>query len=319
MTTRQQKGRLFVTGASGYIGSVVTEFAIAEGYDVHGLSRNEASDAKLQSLGALPVRGDLTSIDVLRDESAKADIVIHLATAFVLGGGGSYEDAKPIDFAAVDAIAEGLEGADKPLVVTSGSLTVAPDPNGGETTEESPPDPNIPIDRIETEKRALALAGRGIRVTALRLAPYVYGRGGSNIKRSIERSAQTGGVVCVNGGTNHTTVVHVDDAARLFLLAAQKGKAGELFNASSATDVTARQIFDAIATTLGVPVRDISYAEAQAKLGPIFAWWLPAENRASGAKAVKELGWLPHEIGVLDDISKGSYQAVAEPLRKAAA
>lgn len=307
-----------MTGASGYIGSVITELAIAEGYDVHALSRTETSDVKLRSLGAVPVRGDLTSLDVLCSESAEADVVIHLATAYVLGV-GTYEAVMPVDIAAVDAIADGLAGTGKPLVVTSGTLSVAADPTGAETTEASPPGPSPINARVKVEQHALALASRGIRVTGVRLAPYVYGRGGSGVKLFMGMSTQAGSVTCVDGGKNHTTVVHVDDAAGLFLLAAQKSKAGELFNASAATDVTARQIFDAIAAALGVPVQDIAYADALAQLGETFAWFLKAENRASGAKAVNELGWQPNGMNILDEISKGSYQAVAKTLRKVSA
>lgn len=304
-----------MTGASGYVGSVVSELAVAEGYEVRGLSRSETSDAKLHALGVVPVRGDLTSLDVLRQESTEADVVIHLATAYKIGV-GSYEDILPVDIAAVDAIADGLAGSGKPLVVTSGTLSAAADPTGAETTEASPPEPHPINVRIKTEQHSLGLASRGIRVTGIRLAPYVYGRGGSGVSMFMGMSTKVGGVTCVDGGKNRTTVVHVDDAARLFLLAAQKGKAGELFNASASTDVTARQIFDAIAEALGVPVQDISATDALPKLGETFTWFLKQQNRASGAKAVKELGWQPMEMGILDEINKGSYQAVAAALRK---
>lgn len=315
MATQKQKGRLFITGGSGYVGSVATEYAIAEGYDVHGLSRSETSDDKLRSLGAVPVRGDLTSLDVLRRESVEADVVIHLATAYKIGI-GTYEDAMPTDLAAVDAIADGLAGTNKPLVVTSGTLSAAPDPTGAETTESSPPDTHPINTRMKVEQHSLALASKGIRVTGVRLAPYVYGRGGSGVKLFMGMSAKAGCVTCVDGGRNRTTTVHVDDAAQLYMLAAQKGKAGELFNAGAATDVTARQIFDAIAAAIEVPVRDISHADAEAQIGETFAWFLKAVNRASGAKAVKELGWQPEGMGILDEINKGSYLAVAEAVRK---
>lgn len=318
MASQKQQKRLFITGASGYVGSVITELAVADGYDVHALSRSETSDAKVRSLSAVPTRGDLTSLDVLRRESAAADVVIHLATAYAIGA-GTYDAVMPVDMAAVDAIADGLAGTGKPLVVTSGTLSVAADPTGAETTEASPPEPNPINTRIKTEQHSLALASRGIRVTGVRLAPYVYGRGGSGVKLFMGMSARAGSVTCVDGGKNRTTVVHIDDAARLYLLAAQKGKAGELFNASGATNLTARQIFDAIAAALGVPVRDITYADALTQLGETFAWFLKAENRASGAKAVKELGWQPKGMAILDEINKGSYQATAEALRKPSA
>ena len=318
MATQKQQERLFITGASGYIGSVITELANADGYNIHGLSRTETSDAKLRSLGAVPVRGDLTSLEVLGRESAEADIVIHLATAYTISG-PPYDTVWPVDKAALDAIAGSLAGTGKPLVFTSGTLIVASDPTGAETTEASPQEPKPINTRGKAERYALELARQGIRITAVRLAPYVYGRGGSGVKLFMDMAANAGGVTCVDGGKNRTTVVHVDDAAQLYLLAAQKGKAGEVFNASGATDVTARQLFEAMAAALGVPLWDITFADAEARMGETFAYFLTVENRASGAKAAKELGWRPKGTGILEEISKGSYQAVAEALRNGAA
>ena len=313
MTT--QNKRIFMTGASGYVGSVITELAIADGYDVYGLCRSEASEAKLRNLGGVPIHGDLTSIDILRRESATADIIIHLATAYVFGG-PPYEEVMHIDTAAIDAMAEPLMGTDKPLVITSGTLLVAPDPSGAETTEDSPPTLNPLVTRGKADQHAFALISKGVRVISIRLAPFVYGRGGSGVRRFMGMAAQTGGMTCIDGSRNHTTVVHVDDAARLYLLAAEKGKPGDIFNASSSTDVTAREMFEAMASAIGVPIRDITSEEAVARMGPVVAGFLKAENRASGAKARKELGWQPKGMGILDEINKGSYQAVAKEMRK---
>ncbi|WYZ39611.1 hypothetical protein EsH8_III_001525 [Colletotrichum jinshuiense] len=310
--TNQQK-RIFITGGSGYVGSVVVELAVADGYTVHALSRNEASDEKLLALGAVPVRGDLTSLDVLRRESKEADIVLHLATAYVFGG-ETYEFFRPTDTAAVDAIADGLAGTDKPLVVTSGTLSVSADPTGAETTEASPADPKPINTRIKTELHSLGLSGRGIRVTSVRLAPYVYGRGGSGVAQFLGIAAKTGSVTFVDGGKNRTTVVHVDDAARLYLLAAEKGRAGEIYNASAATDVTSHQLSVAMAEAVGVPLNDISADDARAQFGPTVAFFLAAENRASGGKAREDLGWAPQGPGILEEISKGSYREVAKAL-----
>ncbi|KAK6223483.1 nad dependent epimerase [Colletotrichum tabaci] len=317
MTTSGHQKRIFMTGASGYIGSVVTELAIADGYTIHALSRTEASDGKLRDLGAVPIRGDLCSLDTLRRESAQADAVIHLATAYVFGG-EPYETFRPTDTAAVDAIADALAGTDKPLVVTSGTLCVAADPTGAETTEASPAEPNPINTRIETELHSLSHAAKGVRVTSIRLAPYVYGRGGSGVAQFLSIAAKTGGVVCVGGGENRTTVVHIDDAARLYLLAAEKGRAGEIYNASAATDVTSRRLSEAMAAAIGVPLRDISAEDAKAQLGATVAFFLAAENRASGEKARRELGWTPRGPGILEEIgsSKGSYGELAKALRK---
>lgn len=145
--------QLFVTGGSGFLGSVVVEQAIAAGNTVHALSRSETNDEKLRKLSAVPIRGYLTSLDVLRGQSAAADAVIHLSTAYTLGK-GTYEDVLPIDMAAVDAIADGLASSNKPLVVTSGTLCVASDPTGTETTESSPLEPSPLNTRVKTEPAA---------------------------------------------------------------------------------------------------------------------------------------------------------------------
>ncbi|KAF7563966.1 hypothetical protein G7046_g147 [Stylonectria norvegica] len=307
--------RLFITGANGYVGSVITSLAIKEGYTVHGLSRSEAGDEKLRSLGAVPIRGDLTSLDVLRQESAQADAVIHLATAYVFGG-PIYETVLPVDNAAVDAIAESLVGTGKPLVVTSGTLITNPDPTGAETTEASPLNPKPINTRHKAEDHALTYANKGIRVTSVRLAPFVYGRAGSGVKMFMTTGAEHGVLALVNGGKHTTTAVHVDDAAQLYLLAAQKGKAGEIYNASGDANVSGRALLQAIANAVGIPTIDIPYEAAVAQMGETVAMFLSAENKASGAKAVEELGWKPTGNGILDDIENGSYKALAESLKK---
>lgn len=313
MTSRT---RIFMTGASGYIGSVITEFAIAEGYEVYGLSRTEKSDVKLTSLGAVPIWGDLHSLDVLRRESAQAQIVLHLADAYVNNWGMDYNEVLRIDAAAVDAIGDSLQGTLKPLVTTSGTLMAAPDPNGAETTESSPPEENPVVDRIRAEQHALSLSKKGIRVCVIRLAPFVYGRGGSGIRLFMQMFMGNGEATYINDGNFPTSTVHVDDAARLYLLTAQKAKSGEIFNCTSATDVTLGQITKAVAECLHLPVRSLTLNEMIAKAGDFFARFLSLTNRASSAKAVKELGWQPKEMGVLEDIKSGSYLAVAEELQK---
>ncbi|KAF4895770.1 hypotheticall protein [Colletotrichum fructicola] len=277
--------RIFITGASGHIGSEIIRLALADGHSIRALSRTPESDTKLRSLGAVPVRGDLASLAVLRIESAAADAVLHLATAYVFGG-APYESIRHIDFAAVGVIADGLAGTDKPLVATSGTLIVAADPAGAETDEASPIGPNELHTRMLTETYTLSLQDRGIRVMAVRLAPSVHGRGRSGVAQLMDMGAKAGCITVIDGGGNRTTTVHVDDAARLYLLAAEKGKVGE-----------ARE-------------------QVEKEFGPMMAFFLSVENRASGVKARKELGWEPKGMGVLEDIRQGSYQAVAKALRK---
>ena len=277
----------------------------------------------MKELGAVPVRGDLQTLDVLRSESAQADIVIHLADAWVGNLGEDYSVVVRIDNAAVDAMGEGLKGSGKSLLVTSGTGVVA-DANGAETTESSPLWEKPLNDRIACEQHALTLCKKGIRVIAIRLPPFVYGRGASGVELFMQRAAAAGEMVSVDQGTKCTSVVHVDDAARMYLLAIEKAKAGDIFNATSSTEVTHRQLTEAMGAALSLPIRSRTYEEQVAAnggspLAEFLAKFLSVENRASSAKAIKELGWQPKEREVLEDISSGSYQQVARELTKGAA
>lgn len=306
--------RIFVTGATGYIGRVVTELALGEGYNVHGLSRNEQGDARLRALGATPVRGELTNLDVLRQESAQADAVLHLA--FIQDYTGDYEEILRIDAAAVDALAEPLRGTKKALVITSGTALVEPDPAGGETTEESPLSQNPIVERIRSERHALRLREEGVRVSAIRLPPYVYGRGGSGVALFMQMAVKAGESVYIGDGSVHTSGVHVDDAATLYLLAAREAKAGDVFNGSGSTIVTVREIAEAIGAVLKLPVRSISREEAEARWGKFLTDFVQMENRPSNRKAIQQLGWQPKGIDLLTDMRSGSYRQLAETLRQ---
>lgn len=306
--------QIFITGATGYIGGVITEQAFAEGHTVHGLSRSEAGDAKLRALGATPVRGDLTTLDVLRQESAQAEAVLHLA--YLFDWAMDYEETLRIDAAAVDALGEPLRGTDKAFVITSGTAVVAPDPAGGETTEDSTLSETFVLkDRIRSERHALRLSEAGVRVSAIRLAPYVYGRGGSGVAMLMQMAAKAGASIYVADGHLRTSDVHVDDAATLYLLAARKAKAGDVFNGTVSTTVTLREMAEAIGAALQVPVRSVSREEAEAIWGAMTDF-VQHENRASNRKAVEELGWQPEGIDMLTDIRSGSYRVLAEKLQQ---
>lgn len=308
--------RIFVTGATGYVGRVVTERALAEGHSVRGLSRNEEGDARLKALGATPVRGELSSLDVLRRESSEADAVLQLA--YIHDWGMDYNEIMRIDAAAVNALGEPLRGTDKALVVTSGTAVVAPNPAGGETSEDSPLSETFVLkDRIKSERNALRLREDGVRVGAIRLPPYVYGRGGSHfVPMLMQMAAKNGESIYVDDGSLRTSDVHVDDAAELYLLAAKKAKPGDVFNGTGSTSVTLRALAEAIGGALEVPVRSVSREDAQAKWGPFLTAFVQFEDRASNRKAVQQLGWKPKGIDMLTDIRSGSYRELAAKLRK---
>ncbi|KAI0399459.1 putative NAD dependent epimerase/dehydratase [Xylaria palmicola] len=332
MTTERQQ-RIFMTGATGYIGSRVTEFALRDGFVVHGLSRSASGAAKLRALGAVPVSGDLASLDVLRSEAAQADIVMHLADAWIDDFSQPYDDVVRIDGAAVDAMVGGLaarSGSDekkKLFLGTSGIGVVAPDARDGETDEGAPEDPNPMNGRIRCERHVLGkaaaaeAAGGDIRVCVVRLPPFVYGRGGSGVRLFMDVYAKLGFVPRVGDGRVQTTVVHVDDAARAYVLAARRAcaepgeVAGVVYNVSSSTEVTFRDLTDAIAATMGLPVREMEAAEAAETAGPLIAGFFTSRIRGRSDKIRRELGWVPTEIDIVADIRDGSYVQAAKALR----
>ncbi|KAK7757341.1 hypothetical protein SLS62_000353 [Diatrype stigma] len=334
ISSEQQQKRIFITGGSGYIGSVVTRLAVEAGYAVVGLSRSEAGDAKLLALGAeSAVRGDLTSVDVIRRESERAGAgapgsgVLHLADAWAGNWHLPYDRVVTIDGAAVDAMVEGLKqgsgGQQRTLVTTSGSLVAESDPAGGETTEEAPPSKDPANGRIKCEQHALSYDGKGVRVVTLRLAPFVYGRGGSGIGMCLRAAAGAGEAAWVGDGATRVTGVHVDDAARAYVLALSKAEAGAkggAYNITHETHVTARELAGALAQVLGVPAASRTFDEVVASAGPgmlgkVLARFMSTEHRASNAKARRELGWDPREKGLLEEITEGSYVDVARALK----
>lgn len=299
-----------MTGATGYIGGVVTEYAIKEGYEVHGLSRAEAGDEKLISLGATPVRGDLYTLDVLKNESSQADIVMHLAFLLQFD---DYEKVLSTDAAAVDAMCAPLAGTGKPFIATGGTLVIAPDPNHGETFEDSPPTTIVFAARLRSENHAMTWVAKGVRVNSLRLAPFVYGRGGSGfLPMMMQMAVKNGESIYVGDGSLCTTVGHVNDIAQLYLLAAKSSKSGDVFNGTTSTDITFKQMAEAVGDVLKLPVRSVTRTEAVKLWGPLFSMIFSAENRASSRKAMQQLGWKPTAIDFLSDVRTGSYVELAK-------
>ncbi|KAL4893211.1 hypothetical protein BDV59DRAFT_178647 [Aspergillus ambiguus] len=227
-----------------------------------------------------------------------------------------YAEVVRIDTGAVNAIGEGLRGSGKPLVTTSGSLVVAADPRGQETDETSPLCEHPLNERIKCEQHALTLCNKGISVSVIRLPPWVYGRGGSGVRLFMTIFSKMGEVFYVDQGTANTSVVHVDDAAKLYFLAAHKAQTGDVFNGVSSHDLTARQLAAAMAHVTGLPLRSRPFDDVAAEMGDFFANFLSVENRASGQKARKQLGWEPQGPEILADIEQGSYQAVAQGLKE---
>ncbi|KAF4616205.1 hypothetical protein G7Y89_g15201 [Cudoniella acicularis] len=299
----------FITGATGYIGSVCAEKAIAEGHTVHGLSRTEAGDAKLKALGVVPIRGDLSSFDTLTQESAKADVVLHCAFTHDFAG-GKFEESVRIDCEAINALAKGLKGSGKRLIVSSVSGGRLADPNGGEIDETAPADENFPLKaRMASERYAMEKNKEGIRVSLLRIAAFVYGRGGSTFIPWLIAKAHSARVsLYIGDGSQKVTTLYIDDAATLYLAVA-KHATGGIFNGSGSTTTTAKEIAEAVGTLLNVPVRSVTTEEAvkDENLGPILSLVMGTQYRSSNKKAREELGWKPTGIDLPTDVAYGSY------------
>ncbi|KAL4869025.1 hypothetical protein BDV12DRAFT_168484 [Aspergillus spectabilis] len=311
--------KVFITGATGFIGRVVAELAVKQGYVVRGLSRREEGDALLTSLGATPVRGTLTDTSLLTEESKNADIVLHLA--FDHDFSKPYQQLVDLDITAVTALAEGLEGTGKPLVVTNGTAGVQADPNGGETDETTPNAVHSFGSRAVAEEHALSFVEKGVRVISIRLPQYVYGRGNTTgfAAQLIKLAIKSGESVYVGDGEYCFSDVYVDDAAQLYLLAAKDAKAGDVFNGTGHTSTTYKSMADAISELVKVPTKSISKDESVALWGPFLSAFVGIRNRASNRKAVEQLGWKPIGPGLLWEVHTGSYVAVAEKFKKDAA
>lgn len=313
--------RIFITGASGYVGSRVTAHAIAQGYVVHGLARSDASAKKLQNLGAVPVLGNKDNLDVLRRAAAEADIVMHLANPLRDNFGMTAEEIHRIQCVTMAALVDGMQGSNKPLVITSGSIAAAPDPNGGETDETSPPWPLAQAVhmRIKDEEFIIPLGReKEVKVSVIRLAPVVYGRGASGPTWYLRSCAPLREVPYIDEGRTVSSYVHVDDAARMYLLAATKAKDGAIFNCTSETNVTIKDFSEAIADALGKSTRSVGVEEFFSMMPKFFTTLQLKQHRASSDKARRDLGWESREIGVLEDLRTGSYRPLAEELRRKA-
>jgi nucleoside-diphosphate-sugar epimerase len=296
--------RVFVTGATGFIGSAVVKELKATGHEVLGLARNDASADALKAIGVAVHRGDLTDTASLVAGAKACDGVIH--TAFVHDFTKFAENIET-DRRAVEAMAASLEGSNKPLVIASGTLMVARD--GLATETDSPADPNGP--RAASETIVLGAAARGVRGAVVRLPPTVHGAGDKGfIQWLVDAARRHGGPVYIGEGKNHWPAVHRLDAARVFCLAVEKAPAGTALHAVAEEGVELRTIAEAIGAGLGLPARSVTAEEAGAVL-EFLAWPVSLDNRTSSARTREMLGWTPTGPDLLTDIRDAGYLTVA--------
>ena len=306
--------KIFVAGASGYIGKVVVENAVRAGHVVEGLARNQESAAKVSQLGATPVVGDLQSFDVLAAAASRADAILHLA--YIHDFSLDHSIVIDTEVKAVTALAKGARG--KPIIPTSGTAVAAPASDGGETDETAPINEGFVLGkRARAERAVLDLAKQGAHIVSVRLPQYVYGRGGSYFAPMLMREAAKHGVSAwVDGTVKRTSAVDVDDVARFYLAAAQSAPAGSLYICTGENDVTTRQLAEAIGQAVDVLARGLPRAEVETLWGAFLTGFVDYDNRGSSAKAQRELGWRPQaKHGLLADITTGSYSELATQLR----
>lgn len=290
--------RVFVTGASGWVGSAVTAELIAAGHQVVGLARSDASAEAVAAAGAEVRRGDITDLDSLRAGAAGADGIVH--TAFIHDF-NAHDDAAAVDFAAVQLFGDLLEGSDRPLVIASGIL-------GAVSVETDRPDPATSWSpRRFTEQTLLEFADRGIRSSAVRLAPTVHGDGDHGFMAAligIDREKGSSGYI--GDGSNTWPAVHRLDAAHLFCLALETAPAGSALHAVDDEGVPLRDIAEVIGRHLDVPVVSVAPEDAAAHFGWL-GRFLGIDSHASSAITRELLGWKPTHPGLIQDLELGHY------------
>jgi nucleoside-diphosphate-sugar epimerase len=290
--------RVFVTGASGFIGSAVVSELIDAGHEVLGLARSDASAQAVEAAGARVHRGDLENLESLRAGAQAADGVIHLAFNHDFT---QYTGAADTDRRAIDTLGGVLAGSDRPFVVTSGLASFA---LGRTMTEDDAVDPDSPR---ASEQAALAFTPRGVRVAVLRLPPSVHGEGDHGfVPRLIDIANEKGVAGYPGDGSNRWPAVHRFDAARLFRLALESAPAGARLHAIGDEGVQVREIAGAIGRHLELPVTAISPEQAVDHFGWLGAFF-SLDVPASSTLTRELLGWSPTRQGLLDDLEQGHY------------
>jgi nucleoside-diphosphate-sugar epimerase len=296
--------RVFVVGATGYIGTSVSRHLRAAGHEVVGLARSDASADCLARDGVAVHRGDLADHGSIRDAATEADAIVHAAVGVQVGL------VSDVDVAAVDAMIDGLAGTGRPLILTSG-VAVYAGSAAGVVDEDTPLDSALPaqIPRIQLEDRVVRAAERGVRTVVLRPGfGYGHARAGLLIRVQLDRARRTGVGAYIGDGSGLFPVVHVDDLARAYVRAVEHGRAGARFNVVGGT-YSAREIAAAVSHAVGGGGHTASLSVDEAR----DAWGLLAGvlldfPPVSALRATAELGWTPREASLPYELVHGSLR-----------
>ena len=291
--------KVFVTGASGWVGSALIPGLLADGHEVVGLARSDPAEQVVRSVGAGVIRGSLEDLDTLREGAAQADAVIHLGFVHDFS---QYEAANQIDRHAIDAMGGALAGTDRALIIASGVAAVA---EGRASTEHDRADPNFA--RSAATELALGWAEKGVRSSVVRLPPTVHGTGDKGFITWLIGTAREKGVAgYVGDGSNRWPAIHRFDAARVFGLALDRAPAGSVLHAVAEEGVTAKDMAVVMGRHLDLAVASIPPEQAMDHfgwLGLIFSADLPT----SSGFTRELLGWEPTGPGLIDDLDAGHY------------
>ena len=300
--------RVFVTGASGHIGSGVIPELLQAGHTVVGLARSDESAATIAAAGAEVQRGDLDDLETLRAAARGADGVIHLAFKHDWMRTGNFAGAIEADFAAIQAIGEALSGSDKPFVTTSGTLMLTLAGIEGRPGTEEDVIPAGP--RVDAENYTISLAHEGVRSSVVRLPPLVHshldhhGFGPTLIGIAREK----GHAGYLGDGANRWPAGHTLDAARIYRLALESAPAGSRLHAIGDEGIRFREIAETIGRRLGLPTRSIDEADAENYFS-FLAGFVGRDNPVSAARTRALLGWQPEHPGLIEDLEQDHYFA----------
>ncbi|GMM32998.1 hypothetical protein DASC09_003230 [Saccharomycopsis crataegensis] len=292
--------KVFVTGATGWVGTPTVQELIKQGHHVVGLARSDESAQKLKAMGATALRGGLEDINVLKKGAAESDGVIHLG---FIHDFANFEHSIKVDAQAIKTICEALEGTNKALVLTSGTLLLSQMSEGVADELLDISQVSGPLSaRAHNEMCGMKFANKGVRVSCVRLAPTVHGKGDHGfIPQIISQDKKYGDSFYIGDGQNVWPAVHVLDAAKLFTLALEKAPAGSAFHGVAEEGVRTRDIAQAISKVLSCETKSISNEEGAEKLG-FFGMVFSINNPVSSKKTREILGWDPVQIGLIEDI-----------------